>query len=525
MSESSPSADENQNLFSREVSVKLRKGWARALVGLFILVFIAAACAPEETEPVLGPPTPEEAVETPVAPDVDETPDPSTPEVVETPATPDVDETPMVPEPELTPDTEEIPVTGPEAPFEPVIGLELVAEGFAAPVALIPVPDGSGRMFVADQVGIIYVLTEEGERLDEPFLDLSDRMIELREGFDERGLLGLALHPEYEQNGRFFVYYSAPLRDEGPSGWDHTSHISEFMVSEDDENLADLESERIILQVDQPQFNHNAGQIAFGPDGYLYIPLGDGGGANDTGEGHPPLGHGQDISTLLGSILRIDVDGQEPYGIPEDNPLVGEEGEDEIWAYGLRNPYMISFDAGGDRELFAADAGQDLWEAVYIVERGGNYGWNIKEGSHCFNPDEPQEIPDECPDTGPHGEPLIDPVIEYPHLNQEDGIGLVVVGGFVYRGEALEGFEGRYIFGDWSTSFTEGDGQLLVASPPENDGEMWEVEELDIVDQDELGAFLLSFGQDESNELYVLTSESPFPGGESGRIYRIVPAE
>ena len=506
--------------------MNFRKGWVKALGGLFILALIVAACAPEDTDVIL--PTPPEIVETPATPVAEETPDPVT-----TPVTPEVEETldpvttPTTPEPDTTPTPEdEIPVTGPEAPFKPGIGLELVAEGFAAPVALKPVPDGSGRMLVADQVGVIYVLSPEGESLDEPFLDLRDRMIDLREGFDERGLLGLAFHPEYEQNGSFYVYYSAPLRDGAPSGWDHTSHISEFIVSEEDENLADPDSERIIMEVDQPQFNHDGGQIVFGPDdGYLYIPLGDGGGANDVGEGHPPLGNGQDITTLLGSILRIDVDGEEPYDIPEDNPFVGQEGEDEIWAYGFRNPWRITFDAGGGGALFAADAGQDMWEEVSIVERGGNYGWNIKEGTHCFDAEEPQQIPDECPDTGPHGEPLIDPVIEYPHLNQEDGLGLVVVGGYVYRGEALPEFEGRYIFGDWSTSFTQGDGLLLVASPPESEGELWEIQELEIAGQDELGAFLLSFGQDEDNELYMLTSESPYPGGESGRIYRIVPAE
>jgi glucose/arabinose dehydrogenase len=508
--------------------VNIGKFGLKILGPLFILALVVSACAPEETEPPLEP-TPPGLIDTPVPPGVVETPEaiatPTTdveeePDMETPPATPDMVETPATPV--VTPDPGEIPETGLE---EAVIGLELVAEGLAAPVALIPVADGSGRMLVADQVGVIYVLTSDGERMDEPFLDLRDRMVELREGFDERGLLGLALHPDYDQNGRFFVYYSAPLREEAPSDWDHTSHISEFSVSDENENQADPGSERIILQVDQPQFNHDGGQIVFGPDGYLYIPLGDGGGANDVGEGHPAMGNGQDITTLLGSILRIDVDAEEPYGIPEDNPFVGEEGEDEIWAYGFRNPWRITFDAGGENELFAADAGQDLWEEVSIVEMGGNYGWNIKEGTHCFDPDEPQQIPDECPDTGPRGEPLIGPIIEYPHLNQEDGFGLVVVGGYVYRGDELEGFEGRYIFGDWSSSFSEGDGLLLVASPHDAEGEMWEIQELEIAGQDELGEFLLSFGQDESNELYVLTTESPFPGGESGKIYRIVPAE
>lgn len=166
------------------------------------------------------------------------------------------------------------------------VGLELVADGLAAPVVFKPIPDGSGRSVIADQTGQVYVLDAEGNLLDEPFLDLSGRLVEISTDYDERGLLGLAFHPEYADNGRFFVYYSGPLGADAPADWNHTSHISEFQVSATDPNLADSESEEILLQVDQPQGNHDAGQIAFGPDGYLYIPLGDGGGANDVGLGH-----------------------------------------------------------------------------------------------------------------------------------------------------------------------------------------------------------------------------------------------
>jgi glucose/arabinose dehydrogenase len=195
------------------------------------------------------------------------------------------------------------------------IGLQLVAEGLTSPVALAQPDDGSGRLFIADQVGVIYSLNADGQL--QTFLDIVDRMVEPRDGFDERGLLGLALHPDFANNGRFFVYYSAPLQEGGPAEWDHTSHISEFTVSPDDGNTADPNSERIILRVDQPQFNHNAGDITFGPDGYLYIPLGDGGGGDDTGLGHTEgIGNAQDTSNLLGSILRIDIDNGDPYVIP-----------------------------------------------------------------------------------------------------------------------------------------------------------------------------------------------------------------
>ncbi len=293
------------------------------------------------------------------------------------------------------------------------VGLEPVAGGFTAPVALASPGDGSGRLFVADQVGIIRIIDGDGRLLDPPFLDLTDRIVKLHGGYDERGLLGIAFHPKFTENGRFFVYYSAPLAEGAPPDWDHTSRIAEFAVRVDDKNRADPYSERVILEVDQPQLNHNGGSIAFGPGGYLYIPLGDGGGGRDVGTGHPPGGNGQDITTLLGSILRIDIDGEEPYGIPKDNPFVGKEGRDEIYAYGLRNPWRTAFDAGGENRLFSADAGQYLWESVKIIEAGGNHGWNLKEGNHAFDPRNPYQSPEDVPKVGLRGEPLIAPIIEY----------------------------------------------------------------------------------------------------------------
>jgi LPXTG-motif cell wall-anchored protein len=299
------------------------------------------------------------------------------------------------------------------------------------------------------------------------------------------------------------------------------------MVSETDANVANPDSERILLQVDQPQLNHDGGQIAFGPDGFLYIPLGDGGDANDTGLGHnPEIGNGQDTSVLLGSILRIDVNGGDPYGIPADNPFVGQESRDEIFAYGFRNPYRIAFDAGGSQQLFVGDAGQNQWEEVDLVTLGGNYGWHIKEGTHCFDAENPNTSPEECPDTGPMGEPLIDPIIEYQNSNVEGGLGRVVVGGMMYRGGALPQFQGRYIFGDWSTSFQEADGTLLVATPSGTAGELWPYQEVSIATRESgrLDTYLLSFGQDAEGELYILTSDTAGPAGDTGRVLKIVPA-
>ena len=411
--------------------------------------------------------------------------------------------------------------------------VELVADGLSAPVFMTAPPDDSGRLFVVDQVGLIRIVEADGTLLPEPFLDLRDRIVPLMESFDERGLLGLAFHPEYSSNGRFFVYYSAPPRIEG---YNNTSHISEFQVSTDP-NVADADSEQILLQIDSPQFNHNAGTLLFGPDdGYLYISIGDGGGANDVGLGHVEDwydvnegGNGQDVEqNLLGNILRIDVDSGDPYGIPADNPFVGRDGLDEIYAYGLRNPYRMSFDMGGSHILLASDAGQELWEEVSVITKGGNYGWNVKEGTHCFSTEDPHHSLHECPDTvGPghpdEGAPLIDPVIEYANHHQEGGIGAVVVGGYVYRGDEISQFRGRYIFGDWSSHFAEPDGTVLLAQMRKKG--LWQIHEVLFQSRPDgrLGEYVLAFGQDPAGEVYILTSEETGPTGTTGKIYRIVP--
>ncbi|HPJ29870.1 MAG TPA: PQQ-dependent sugar dehydrogenase [Methanothrix sp.] len=401
---------------------------------------------------------------------------------------------------------------GPD-PAKTMIGLEPVAAGFTAPIAFISAEDGTGRMFLVEQTGLVKIVEADGTVLEEPFLDLRDRMISLRSGFDERGLLGLAFHPDYPENGRLFVFYSAPLGEGAPEGWNCISHISEFSVSQSDPERVNATSEKIILQVDKPQLNHNGGTIAFGPDGYLYVPLGDGGGADDEGLGHAPDGNGQNTSSLLGKILRIDVDGAEEgrsYAIPADNPFVDREGIlPEIYALGLRNPWRISFD---EDLLYVSDAGQNLWEEVDLVTSGGNYGWNIREGTHCFGSDD-------CPDEDARGETLIDPIIEYGH-----DLGMAVVGGYVYRGQDLPELRGKYIFADWSKSFGRGDGTLLLAAPSA-DG-LWDWEEIEVADSPSGRAdrFVRSFGVDDSGEIYVLVSDEPGPVGNTGEILKIRPA-
>jgi glucose/arabinose dehydrogenase len=424
---------------------------------------------------------------------------------------------------------------------DPSVGLRLVADGFTSPVALVEAPDGSGRIFVVDQVGVIRIVTAGGTLLPDPFLDLRSRIVALMPEFDERGLLGLAFHPGYAGNGRLFVWYSAPLRPGAPAGYDNTARISEFRVSAANANRADPASERIVLEVDKPQFNHNGGTLLFGPDdGYLYVSIGDGGGADDVGLGHVEDwyaanagGNGQDIQqNLLGNILRIDVDRGAPYAVPADNPFAGTpgcaDGCDEIWTYGLRNPYRMSFDQGGAHDLFVGDAGQELWEEVSIAVKGGNLGWNVKEGTHCFSTDNPDESPAECPDTvgAPHpraGDPLIDPVIEYKNAhNPGGGLGHVVVGGHVYRGRELPQFSGDYVFGDWSREEEEPDGSLFVAKPRKKG--LWKMQQLKIATSPtgRLGHYVLGFGQDLAGEMYVLTTDQAGPAGTTGEVFRLV---
>jgi glucose/arabinose dehydrogenase len=377
-------------------------------------------------------------------------------------------------------------------------------------------------MFLVDQTGLVKIVKSNGTVQEEPFIDLRDRMVELSSGYDERGLLGLAFHPQFSENGRVLVFYSAPLRPGAPNEWSCTNRLSEFTILADDPNRVDMSSERILLMVDKPRQNHNGGTIAFGPDGYLYVPLGDGGGANDAGMGHAANGNGQDTGTILGKILRIEVDNLiqgKPYGIPADNPFVGQEGVlPEIYALGFRNPWRITFDTEGDRSLFVSDAGQNLWEEVDQVAKGGNYGWNIREGTHCFDPGNPNESPQSCPDVDSRGEKLSDPIIEYGH-----DLGSVVVGGYMYRGRALPDFAGKYIFGDWSNGFSRGNGTLLLATPP-TEG-LWHLEEIGVASSPDgrVNSFIRSFGMDDQGEIYLLTSDQAGPSGTTGRVLKLVP--
>jgi len=409
------------------------------------------------------------------------------------------------------------------------IGLQPMVENLVAPVGLISSNDRTGRLFIVEQTGLIWILTIDKRIIDEPFLDIRNKIVNLNPQYDERGLLGLAFHPNFRNNKKLYIYYSAPLRLGANPNFDHTNIVSEFRVLQGNPHKVDINSEKYILFSDQPQMNHNAGTITFGPDGYLYIPIGDGGGANDVGIGHPPEGNGQNLYTFLGKILRIDIDSQIseqiPYGIPLDNPFLNGEALPEIFAYGLRNPFPITFDASANR-LFAGENGQDLWESIDIIVKGGNHGWNIKEGTHCFNPKDSMKSPPTCPNAGYRGEPLIDPIVEFANSRGQPNIGLAisVIGGFVYRGREIPEFYGNYIFGCLSRSWQNPDGDLFIATPPIRGEKMWSVKELRISssENNRINHFVRCFGQDENLELYVLVSKNIGPTGNTGRIFKIV---
>jgi glucose/arabinose dehydrogenase len=344
-----------------------------------------------------------------------------------------------------------------------------MVDGLTAPIGFEDALDGSGRLFVIEQAGVIRII-QDGNILPVPFLDIRNRV---GSSGSEQGLLGLAFHPDYIENGYFFVNYTDRNGD---------TVIARYRVSADP-SIADPASEVRLLQVSQPYRNHNGGDMAFGPDGYLYISLGDGGSGGD------PQNHGQSPETLLGSLLRIEVGEAESFSIPPDNPFVQGGGRPEIWAYGLRNPWRISFDRStGD--LYIADVGQNAWEEVNFQPAGSpggeNYGWNIMEASHCYQSTA-------CDQSG-----LTLPVVEYALHVEGD---CAVTGGYVYRGSSLPEWQGIYIYGDYCSGRVWG----LFQNPSGT----WENGLLF-----ETGARITSFGQDEAGEVYMVNHR--------GEVYQLI---
>lgn len=341
------------------------------------------------------------------------------------------------------------------------------------PIVVTGAGDGTNRVFIATQWGTIHVIPNN-QQVSQPamFLDIRKQVAPFAKN-NEEGFLGLAFHPKYHENGEFFVYYTALPTEEKPN-W---SVISRFRVSKDDPNQADPNSEEVIMTIDQPYGNHNGGTLVFGPDGYLYVGLGDGGAAND------PHMNGQNLQALLGKILRIDVDrkdGGKNYAIPKDNPFVEfpKLARPEIWAYGIRNIWRMSFDREtGD--CWAGDVGQDLWEEVDFIVKGGNYGWNLREGKHKFGPG----------GVGPEKR-LIEPVVEYHH-----DVGKSITGGNVYRGKRAPSLRGGYLYGDyvsglmWAMWYDKEAKQTTANRPIKSNG-----------------LPIMTYGEDDNGEVYWTTN-------------------
>ncbi|MCC6147523.1 MAG: PQQ-dependent sugar dehydrogenase [Anaerolineaceae bacterium] len=412
-------------------------------IGAVALVSLLASCKPNSTALPESPPTPTTIVQ-PI--------EKEEPAVIATlPASP-TQETPQATLQAAA------PVTFPDPAayhWAPVVG------GLTRPSGLVAAGDGSGRLFLLEQAGRILVL-KNGTLLPDPFLDIRGRV---GSAGNEQGLLGLAFSPSFNVDGTFYLNYT-------DFGGDTV--IARYHLLADSDR-GDAESEEVLLHVKQPYANHNGGVLTFGPEGYLYIGLGDGGSGGD------PQGNGQSLETLLGKLLRIDVNQEEGYRIPGDNPFVSGGGRPEIWAYGLRNPWQISFDrANGDQ--YIADVGQNQWEEIDFIPAGSpggaNLGWSYREGAHPYQ------------GTPPEGLMLVEPIYEYDHSQ-----GCSVTGGAVYRGRALPEWQGVYLFGDYCRGTVWG---LL------RDGQgNWQIQHIA-----ETGALISSFGQDEAGEIYLLDHRS-----------------
>jgi glucose/arabinose dehydrogenase len=496
-----------------------------------------------------------------------------------------------------TPLADPIPGLIPQSPIR--IALETVQSGLVSPVAAAVAPGDHNHLYVADQTGQVWRIAtanrEDGDddgnddhgnngggndrhkngssgsgssgngghgaddqggdehgndqqgasRQPQLFLDVSKLLVSLGLGpgkYDERGLLGIAFHPQFRFNGLFYTFTSQPVKGRAdfttlPQGVapNCQSVVTEWRVQRPNKrgSPVDLGSARELMRIDKPQFNHNGGALAFGADQMLYISLGDGGGADDEGDGHAPEGNAQSLAAgnVLGKILRIDPLGRNAangkYGIPADNPFVGKAGADEIFAYGFRNPFRMSFDPAG--RLVVGDVGQNNVEEVDIVTPGGNYGWRVKEGTFLFDTGGPNSDTD--PDVGKGfvyadspGMPanMIDPIAQYDHADGPDQpeTRIAVIGGFVYRGHKLRGLQGQYVFGDYSGEASPTpQGHLFVL------GRNNRVENLVPVNRNPLGMAVLGFAQDARGELYLLANGTGTLLGKTGVVMKLVRAQ
>uniref|UniRef100_A0A8C5GLN8 HHIP-like protein 1 n=1 Tax=Gouania willdenowi TaxID=441366 RepID=A0A8C5GLN8_GOUWI len=388
--------------------------------------------------------------------------------------------------------------------------LEEVANGLRNPLAMVHANDGTHRFFVAEQLGLVWTYLPDRSRLENPFLNISKAVLTSSWEGDERGFLGLTFHPKFKYNGKLYVYYSVEV------GLEERIRISEFHVSSYDMNVVDHASERVILEVDEPASNHNGGQLLFGDDGYLYIFTGDGGMSGDP---FGKYGNAQNKSALLGKVLRIDVEGNDKgplYRIPPDNPFIQEPGaRPEVYAYGVRNMWRCSVDRGdplskyGKGRIFCGDVGQNKFEEIDIIEKGRNFGWRAKEGFSCYD----KTL---CRNSS-LGDVL--PIYAYPHK-----MGKSVTGGYVYRGCEYPNLNGMYIFGDFMS------GRLMSLKEDRDTG-TWTYREV-CMGMGRTCAFpglintyhqyIISFGEDESGELYFMSTGIPSATSPSGVVYKVV---
>lgn len=393
----------------------------------------------------------------------------------------------------------------------PEISLEMVSDGFTAPVLASAAPGQDDRLYVVEQGGKVWLVNLDGgdKKL---FLDFSSKLVSnfgtINGGYDERGLLGFAFHPDYASNNKVYTYVSSDYVENkahfstqsGSETPDHMTVVSEWIVVNPLSDSSVASAERELIIVDQPQFNHNGGMLEFGPEGNLFIALGDGGSANDEGDGHGSNGNGRDNLNPLGAILRIDVDTASPsngrYTVPSNNPFVGKTGLDEIYVYGLRNPYRFSIETArsGSVDLYVGDVGQDAIEEVNRIplsSAGANFGWNYKEGSFYFSVINGSTFITSNPPSGVVIPPLIDPVVEYDHEE-----GLSVIAGYLYQGTEISSLSGLYVFADWGRSFAKPDGRLFIING--ND----QLRELSV--EPDIDIHITGFGRDLSGELYVV---------------------
>lgn len=411
------------------------------------------------------------------------------------------------------------------------VTVRVLVKNLTAPVAGAVAPGEPDKLYIVDQIGKVVkgpVANATTKGTSTLFIDVGSRLITLGNR-DERGLLGLAFHPDYTTNGRFYLFTSEPVVGTAdfstqPAGVAPVNHsvITEWRVSNPGtaNPTVDPASARELMRIDKPQGNHNGGALVFGPDEYLYISLGDGGAGDDQGPGHAPGGNGQSLApgNVLGKILRIDPLGSNSangrYGIPADNPFVGKDGADEIFAYGLRNPFRIGFDTQG--RLWAGDVGQGAIEEIDHIVSGGNYGWPIKEGSFLFdqNGSAGGFVYQHSPGA-PAG--LIDPVAEYDHRDGATAPVLrqAVIGGYVYGGTTIPQLAGQYVFADYVGS--DGTGKLFTL------GVRNEVQRLVATGRDPLGFPVLGMAQDAAGEIYVLGNAAGTTTGTSGVVYRLGP--